>query len=62
MGDLLFVAGVVSPRRDPFEELDERVIPVANSAVSLGLDQGIVTEIIAASGDEIYSIVIALES
>ena len=62
MGDLLFVAGIVSPRRDPFEELDARVIPVASSGVSLGLDQSIVTEVIAASGDEIYSIVIALES
>ena len=62
MGDILFVAGVVSPRRDPFEELDARVIPLANSAVTLGLDQSTVAEVIAASGDEIYSIVIALES
>ena len=62
LGDILFVAGVVSPRRDPFEELDARVIPLANSAVTLGLDQSTVAEIIAASGDEIYSIVIALES
>lgn len=62
MGDLLFIAGVVSPRQDPFNELDARVIPVANSAVALGLDQGMVAELISASGDEIYSIVIALES
>lgn len=62
LGDILFVAGVVSPRRDPFEELDARVIPMANSAVTLGLDQSTVAEVIAASGDEIYSIVIALES
>ena len=62
LGDLLFIAGVVSPRQDPFEELDARVIPVASSAVALGLDQGTVAEIIAASGDEIYSIVVALES
>ena len=61
-GDILFIAGVVSPRRDPFEELDARVIPLANSAVTLGLDQSTVAEVIAASGDEIYSIVIALES
>jgi HD-like signal output (HDOD) protein len=62
LGDILFIAGVVSPRRDPFEELDARVIPLANSAVALGLDQSTVAEVIAASGDEIYSIVIALES
>ncbi|MFZ4537473.1 HDOD domain-containing protein [Propionivibrio sp.] len=62
LGDVLFIAGVLSPRRDPFDELDARVIPMANSAVTLGLDQSMVAEVIAASGDEIYSIVIALES
>lgn len=61
MGDVLFIAGVVSPRPDPFDELDERIIPLANSAVALGLDQSLVSEVIAASGDEIYSIAIALE-
>ena len=61
MGDILFIAGAVSPRPDPFDELDARVIPLANNAVALGLDQSMVSEIIAASGDEIYSIAIALE-
>ncbi len=60
LGDLLFIAGTVSPRHDPFDELDERVIPA--DAVALGLDQGTVEEVIAASGDEIYSIVVALET
>lgn len=50
MGDILFIAGAVSPRPDPFDELDARVIPLANSAVALGLDQTMVSEIIAASG------------
>lgn len=62
ISDLLFIAGVVSPRQDPFDELDARVIPMADSAAALGLDQSTVAEVIAASGDEIYSIVIALES
>jgi len=62
IGDLLFVAGAVSPRHDPFDELDARVIPSTNSAVALGIDQATLTEAIAASGDEIYSIVVALES
>lgn len=62
MSDLIFIASVVSPRQDPFDELDARVIPMANSAVALGLDQSTVAEVMAASGDEIYSIVIALES
>ena len=60
--DLLFVACAVSPRRDPIDELDGRVIEAPNSAVTLKLDQGTVAEVIAASGDEIYSIVVALET
>ena len=62
LGDILFIASALSPRRDPFDELDSRVIHVANSAVTLGLEQSMVSEVIAASGDEIYSIVVALES
>lgn len=62
LGDVIFIAGVVSPRHDPFEELDKRIVPLQGSAAALGLDQGTVAEAIAASGDEIYSIVVALES
>ena len=62
LGDVLFIAGALSPRHDPFVELDARVIPIANTATALGLDQSTVAEVIAASGDEIYSIVVALES
>lgn len=62
LGDLLFVARAVSPRHDPIDELDARIIPAANAAVALKLDQGTVEDIIAASGNEIYSIVVALES
>ncbi|WP_263772701.1 HDOD domain-containing protein [Propionivibrio soli] len=61
-GDVLFVAAALSPRRDPFDELDPRAVPASESAASLGLDQTTVSEVIAASGDEIYSIVIALDS
>lgn len=62
LGDVLFIAGALSPRHDPFVELDARVIPIANTATALGLDQSTVAEVIAASGDEIYLIVVALES
>jgi HD-like signal output (HDOD) protein len=62
LGDLLFVAGALSPRPDPFDQLDSRIVAPANSAVALGLDQSTVVEVVTASGDEIYSIVIALES
>ena len=61
LGDVLFVAGAVSPREDPFDALDARIVPVANAALGLGLEQSTISEVIAASGDEIYSIVIALE-
>ncbi len=62
LADILFIAGAVSPSRDPFEELDTRITPAAVDAAKFGLDQGMVSEVIAASGDEIYSIVVALES
>lgn len=62
LSDLLFVAGALSLSRDPIDALDPRVLALANGAVTLGLDQRTVQEMIAASGDEIYSIVLALES
>lgn len=62
LGDLLFVAGALSPRPDPFDELDPRVVLPEDRAVALGLDQGTVVDVVTASGDEIYSIVLALES
>lgn len=61
LGDLLFVAGALSPRPDPFAGLDSRIVVPDNAAITLGLDQTTVAEVVAASGDEIYSIVIALE-
>jgi len=62
LSDLLFIAGALSPRPDPFDQLDARVVAPANGGVFLGLDQSTVVEVVTASGDEIYSIVIALES
>ena len=61
-GDLLFVACALSPRVDPFNELDARVIPIANTAATLRLEQSKVAEVVASSGEEIYSIMVALES
>ena len=62
LADILFIAGAVAPCPDPFAELDPRLTVAAASAATYGLDQGTVSEAIAASGDEIYSIVVALES
>ena len=62
LSDVLFIARALSPRHDPFSELDSRGEPIANTVTALGLDQSTVAEVIAASGDEIYSIAVALES
>ena len=61
LGDLLFVAKMVSPRHDPISELDARIVAAPNAAVALKIDQGTVEDVIAESGNEIYSIVVALE-
>jgi HD-like signal output (HDOD) protein len=60
--EVLFIAGFVSPRRDPFDELDSRIDHEVDRAQALGLDQGLVAELIAQSADEIDSLVIALAS
>lgn len=58
---MCFLSQERSPREDPFDALDARIVPVANAALALGLEQSTISEVIAASGDEIYSIVVALE-
>ena len=45
------------------DALDERVAASTEAAVAaIGLDEATVREVLAASGDEIYSIVVALEA
>ena len=61
-GDLLFIAAALSQRRDPFDELDSRVAAPADGAALSGLDPKMLADVIAESGQEIYSIVVALES
>jgi HD-like signal output (HDOD) protein len=62
--DILFIARAISPRRDPFQELDERreSAAQADGSAALGIDQRTLDELIAESGDEIHSIIVALES
>ena len=62
LGDVLYIARAVSPRENPLETLDGRSEPVDNPADVLGLGDDMIHELIAASGDEIYSIVVALEA
>lgn len=61
-GEILFIAGVLSPRSDPFDALDSRVVDDPDSALALGLDQSDCAELIMQSADEIYSIIVALAS
>jgi len=60
-GDVLFIAGAISPRRDPFDELDSRVAKTDAAALP-GIDQATLAEVIAESSEEIHSLVVALES
>lgn len=62
LGDVLFAAKALSPRPDPFATLDARESATGDAAEALAFDQDTIAEVIAASGDEIYSIIIALES
>ena len=61
-GDVLRLAELVSPRRDPLDELDTRLAPWAYDVLPESIDRKAVDELIAASGAEIYSIIVALES
>ena len=62
--EVLHLASVVSPRRDPFDELDRRLLAAgeADRLLPADFDQSAVAELISESGAEIYSIVVALES
>ena len=61
-GDVLHIAAALSPRRDPFDELDSRRLATADGAEVPGLDPATLADLVAESGEEIYSIVVALES
>lgn len=62
LADVLFLAKMLSPRADPFEEFDQRIANAASPGEIPCLDQGMIAEVIEDSGAEIYSIVVALES
>ncbi len=60
-GELLFLASTISPRRDPFDELDTRLPASPYKDGVLGFDQATLNAVMTASGDEINSIVVALD-
>ena len=62
IGDVLHIASLVSPRGDPFDELDPRIDHEAVQPLPAGFDQRAVNDLVVDSGNEIYSIIVALES
>lgn len=62
LSDILYIATRVTPRPDPLRELDTRQSGKNVPEEIRGLNQETLTEIITASGEEIYSIILALES
>jgi len=62
LSDVLFLACWLAPPANPFEDADSREQARAQECVALGLDRQMISEFVSASGDEIYSIALALES
>jgi HD-like signal output (HDOD) protein len=62
LGEILFIARALSPAQDPLSALDaRRKASDLDKTAPLKLDKSCVAKIIAASGNEIHSIVTALE-
>ncbi len=62
LSEVLFLACWLAPPSNPFEDLDARENARAQEGAALGLDRQTIADFMSASGDEIYSIVLALES
>jgi hypothetical protein len=62
LADVLFLACWLAPPTNPYEDAGDREAARAQEGAALGLDRQTIADFVAASGDEIYSIVLALES
>lgn len=62
VSEVLFLACWLAPPPNPFEDPDLRESARAQEGAALGLDRHTIADFMSASGDEIYSIVLALES
>lgn len=62
LSDVLFLACWLAPPANPFEDAEERAGARAQEGAALGLDRQTVADFVTASGDEIYSIALALEA
>lgn len=62
LSDVLFVACWLAPSANPFEDTELRETARAQEGAALGLDRQTIADFVTASGDEIYSIALALEA
>jgi len=62
LAEVLFVACWLAPSANPFEDPEKREAAHAQEGAALGLDRQTVADFVTASGDEIYSIALALEA
>lgn len=62
LSDVLFLACWLAPSANPFEDAEARAGARAQEGAALGLDRQTIADFVTASGDEIYSIALALEA
>lgn len=62
LSEVLFLACWLAPPSNPYADAAEREAARGQEGAALGLDRQTIADFVAASGDEIYSIVLALES
>lgn len=62
LSDILFIACWLAPSANPFEDPELREAARAQEGAALGLDRQTIADFVTASGDEIYSIALALEA
>jgi HD-like signal output (HDOD) protein len=62
LSDVLFLACWLAPSTNPLEDAESREAARAQEGAALGLDRQTIADFVTASGDEIYSIALALEA
>jgi HD-like signal output (HDOD) protein len=62
LSDVLFLACWLAPPANPFEDAEARASARSQEGAALGLDRQTIADFVSASGDEIYSIALALEA
>ena len=62
LSDVLFLACWLAPPTNPFDDADARADARGQESAALGLDRQTIADFVSASGDEIYSIALALEA